>query len=125
MARQPCSLYMRYPHSHRRAGSLGALGTRRSASSDGSYQSEGPTRPTRPMRPRRRSRIALRIAVKILLAVVLVVAAAIGLLFALTPSAGQATALVIRTAGDQVPDFSGSSCSLSGASSPSRNTQRR
>ena len=101
---------------------MGALGTRRSASSDGSYQSEGPTRP---MRPRRRSRIALRIAVKILLAVVLVVAAAIGLLFALTPSAGQATALVIRTAGDQVPDFSGSSCSLSGASSASRNTQRR
>ena len=107
---------------------MGALGTSRSASSDGGYQSEGPTRPirpTRPMRPRRRSRIALRIAAKILLAVVLVVAAAIGLLFALTPSAGQATALVIRTAGDQVPDFSGSSCSLSGASSPSRNTQRR
>ena len=103
---------------------MGALGTRRAASSDDGYASEGPTRPMRPMRPRRRFRIAARIA-KILLAVVLVVAAAIGLLFALTPSAGQATALVIRTAGDQVPDFSGSSCSLSGASSPSRNTQRR
>jgi penicillin-binding protein 1A len=44
------------------------------------------------MRPRRR-RIAVRIA-KILLAVVLAFAAAVGLLFALTPSAGQATALV-------------------------------
>jgi len=43
------------------------------------------------MRPRRR-RIAVRIA-KILLAVVLAFAAAVGLLFALTPSAGQATAL--------------------------------
>jgi membrane peptidoglycan carboxypeptidase len=67
---------------------LGALGTRRSASSDGGYQGDGPTRP---MRPRRR-RIAVRI-VKILLAVVLAFAAAVGLLFALTPSAGQATAL--------------------------------
>ena len=68
---------------------MGALGTRRSASSDGGYQGDGPTRP---MRPRRR-RIAVRIA-KILLAVVLAFAAAVGLLFALTPSAGQATALV-------------------------------
>ena len=67
---------------------MGALGTRRSASSDGGYQGDGPTRP---MRPRRR-RIAVRIA-KILLAVVLAFAAAVGLLFALTPSAGQATAL--------------------------------
>ena len=82
---------------------MGALGTSRSASSGG-YQSEGPTRPirpTRPMRPRRRSRIALRIAAKILLAVVLVVAAAIGLLFALTPSAGQASALVQAQARDR------------------------
>jgi len=44
------------------------------------------------MRPRRRFRITVRIA-KILLAVVLLLAAAVGLLFALTPSAGQATAL--------------------------------
>jgi membrane peptidoglycan carboxypeptidase len=44
------------------------------------------------MRPRRRSRLAVRIA-KILLAVVLAFAAAVGLLFALTPSAGQAAAL--------------------------------
>ncbi len=40
----------------------------------------------------RRFRIAFRVA-KILLATVLVLAAAVGLLFALTPSAGQATAL--------------------------------
>jgi membrane peptidoglycan carboxypeptidase len=47
----------------------------------------------RPMRVRRRrSRIALRIA-KILPAIVLVFAAGTGLLFVLTPSAGQATAL--------------------------------
>jgi len=51
-----------------------------------------PTRPTRPMRFGRRSRIALRIA-KILVATVLVFAAGTGLLFVLTPSAGQATAL--------------------------------
>jgi len=72
---------------------LGALGTRRSASSDGGYPSEGPTRPMRPMRPMRPSRRS-RIALRIILAVVLVPAAAIGLLVALTPSAGQAAALV-------------------------------
>ena len=44
------------------------------------------------MRIRRRSRIALRTA-KILLAILLVFAAGTGLLFVLTPSAGQATAL--------------------------------
>jgi membrane peptidoglycan carboxypeptidase len=69
---------------------LGALGTRRSASSDGGYQSDGPTRP---MRPRRRFRITLRIVKILLLTIVLAFAAAVGLLFALTPSAGQATAL--------------------------------
>jgi membrane peptidoglycan carboxypeptidase len=68
---------------------LGALGTRRSASSDDGYQSEGPTRP---LRAGRRFRIGFRIA-KVLVAVILVFAAAVGLLFALTPSAGQATAL--------------------------------
>jgi membrane peptidoglycan carboxypeptidase len=68
---------------------LGALGTRRSASSDASYPGEGPTRP---MRTRRRFRITLRIA-KVLLAVVVLLAVAVGLLFVLTPSAGQATAL--------------------------------
>jgi membrane peptidoglycan carboxypeptidase len=68
---------------------LGVLGTRRSASSDGGYQSEGPTRP---MRPRRRFRIAVWVA-KILCAAVLLVAVAAGLLFALSPSAGQATTL--------------------------------
>jgi hypothetical protein len=89
MVRMPCSLYMREPHSHRRAGPLGALGTRRSASSEGSFQSEGPTRP---MRTRRRFRIAFRIA-KVLLVIVVLFAVAVGLLFLLTPSAGQATAL--------------------------------
>jgi len=91
---------------------LGALGTHRAASSGDGYQSEGPTqpirptqpvrptRPTRPMRARRRSRIAVRMA-KILFAVVLVVAAAVGLLFALTPSAGQATALARAQAQDR------------------------
>jgi membrane peptidoglycan carboxypeptidase len=97
---------------------LGALGTHRAASSGDGYQSEGPTqpirptrpirltrptrptRPIRPIRPRRRSRIAVRMA-KILFAVVLVVAAAVGLLFALTPSAGQATALTRAQAQDR------------------------
>ena len=92
---------------------MGALGTRRAASSDDSdggytsdgyssdgYASEGPTRPMRPMRPRRRFRIAARIA-KILLAVLLVFAAAVGLLFVLTPSARQATALAQAQAGER------------------------
>src|SRR5689334_20484284 len=87
MVRMPCSLYMREPHSHRRAGPLGALGTRRSDSSEGSFQSEGPTRPMRTRR--RRFRIAFRIA-KVLLVVVVLFAVAVGLLFLLTPSAGPA-----------------------------------
>ena len=70
---------------------MGALGTHRSASSDGGFGNEGPTRPL-PARRRRRFRIAFRIA-KILLAIVVVFAAAVGLLFVLTPSAGRATAL--------------------------------
>jgi hypothetical protein len=68
---------------------LGALGTRRSASSDASHPGEGPTRP---LRVRRRFRIAFRVA-KVLLAIVVVFAVAVGLLFLLTPSASQATAL--------------------------------
>jgi membrane peptidoglycan carboxypeptidase len=82
---------------------LGATGTQRSASAgDGSGSggfarggpggSGGSTGPTRPLRTRRRFRVAVRI-VKVLLALVVVFAAAVGLLFALTPSAGQATAL--------------------------------
>ncbi len=67
------------------------LGTSRADSSDDRFGREGPTRPL-PARPRRRFRIAVRIA-KILLAMVVIFAAAVGLLFALTPSAGQATAL--------------------------------
>ena len=68
------------------------LGTSRPGSSDDSFGREGPTRPL-PARRRRRFRIAVRIA-KILLAIVVVFAVAVGLLFVLTPSAGQATALV-------------------------------
>src|ERR1700730_17988890 len=98
MARIPRSLYMREPHSHRRAGPLGALGTRRSASSDASHPGEGPARPIRT--GRRRFRIAFRIA-KVLLAIVLVFAVAVGLLFLLTPSAGQATALARGRAREQ------------------------
>jgi membrane peptidoglycan carboxypeptidase len=69
---------------------LRAAGTRSSASSEGSFGHGGPTRPL-PVRSRR-LRIALRLA-KILLALVVAFAVAVGLLFALTPSAGQATAL--------------------------------
>ena len=69
---------------------LRAVGTRSSASSDGSFGGNGPTRPPSPRT--RRFRIALRIA-KILFALVAVFAVAVGLLFVLTPSAGQATAL--------------------------------
>ena len=76
---------------------MGALGTPRSASSEGSFQSEGPTRP---MRTRRRFRIASRIA-KVLLVIVALFAVAVGLLFLLTPSAGQATALVRAQARDR------------------------
>jgi penicillin-binding protein 1A len=50
-------------------------------------------RPTAPLKTRRWGRISLRIA-KVGLVVVLVLAAAVGLLFAFTPSAGEATALV-------------------------------
>ena len=69
---------------------LGAVGTRSSASSDGGFGSDGPTR-SLPVRGRR-FRIALWLA-KILLALVVIVAVAVGLLFVLTPSAGQATPL--------------------------------
>jgi membrane peptidoglycan carboxypeptidase len=50
-------------------------------------------RPTVPLRTRRWGRISLRF-VKVGLALVLVLAAAVGLLFAFTPSAGEATELV-------------------------------
>ncbi len=67
-----------------------AVGTPSTASSGGSFGNDGPTRPL-PVR-RRRSRIARR-AAKVLLALVVLFAVAVGLLFVLTPSAGQATAL--------------------------------
>ncbi len=66
-----------------------ALGTRRAASSDDSSGREGPTRP---LPGRRRFRVTFRIA-RILFAIVVIFAATIGLLFVLTPSASQATAL--------------------------------
>jgi penicillin-binding protein 1A len=86
-------------------GQLRVLGVRRSASGDHSVEdAQGdppapprprPTprsrpRPTPP--PRKRLKLALRIA-KIITAVVAVLAAAIALLFSLTPSADQATAV--------------------------------
>ena len=66
-----------------------ALGTRRAASSDDGFGREGPTRP---LPARRRFRVTFRIA-KILLAIIVIFAATVGLLFVLTPSASQATAL--------------------------------
>ena len=66
-----------------------ALGTRRAASSDDSSGREGPTRP---LPGRRRFRITFRIA-KVLFAIVVIFTATVGLLFVLTPSASQATAL--------------------------------
>ena len=70
-------------------GQLRVLGTRREASSDDNF---GPGARTRPLPVSRRFRITFRIA-KIILAVVVTFAVAVGLLFVLTPSAGQATAL--------------------------------
>jgi len=69
---------------------LRALGTRREASSDDNF---GPGGRTRPLPVSRRFRIVFWIA-KIILAVVVTFAVAIGLIFVLAPSAGQATALV-------------------------------
>ena len=74
------------PH---RGEQLRALGSRRAASSDDSSGREGPTRP---LPGRRRFRITFRIA-RILFAIVVIFAAAVGLLFVFTPSASQATAL--------------------------------
>jgi membrane peptidoglycan carboxypeptidase len=64
-----------------------------SAGRAGRGGSAGPTRPARAgKRSTRRSRIAVRVA-KVLLAIILLLATGVGLLFALTPSAEQATAL--------------------------------
>ena len=52
------------------------------------------------MRTRRRSRIVFRIA-RVLLVIVVLFAVAVGLLFLLTPSAGQATALARAQARDR------------------------
>jgi membrane peptidoglycan carboxypeptidase len=73
---------------------LRVLGTRRSASGDEGVDLE----PTRPL-PRRswRRRLVFGIA-KVLAVLILIVAAGIGLLFVLTPSAGQATALAAAQA---------------------------
>src|ERR1700760_1537654 len=84
----------------REGGQLGVLGTQRSASAgdgsgSGGFAGEGPGGPggpTRPLRTRRRFRAAVWIA-KVVLTLLVVFAAAVGLLFALTPSASQATAL--------------------------------
>jgi penicillin-binding protein 1A len=77
---------------------LSVLGDRRA--SDGNTDAEGkpparpgsPARPGTPAKPGKRLRLAIRIT-KIVVAVVVVLAAAIAMLFWLTPSAGRATAL--------------------------------
>jgi membrane peptidoglycan carboxypeptidase len=76
------------------AGQLRVLGTHRSAfHPDDDLEQQDP----QPARPRKRFRLAVRIAM-ILGAVILVFVAGIGLLFVLTPSAGQATALAAAQA---------------------------
>ena len=84
-----CTSGSRRRRSHPGGGQLRALGTRREASSDDNF---GPGGRTRPLPVSRRFRIVFWIA-KIILAVVVTFAVAIGLIFVLTPSAGQATAL--------------------------------
>jgi membrane peptidoglycan carboxypeptidase len=83
------------PRTDRGAVQLRVLGARRSAP----YEDDDDLDRTKPYptRARRRFRLAFRIA-KILAAIVLVFAAAIGLLFLLTPSAGQATSLAAAQA---------------------------
>ncbi|HYB49343.1 MAG TPA: transglycosylase domain-containing protein, partial [Streptosporangiaceae bacterium] len=70
------------------------LGTRRSASHPDNDLDQLKVQPTR---ARRRLRLVLRIAM-VLGAVILAFAAGIGLLFLLTPSAGEATALAAAQA---------------------------
>jgi membrane peptidoglycan carboxypeptidase len=77
------------------AGQLRVLGARRSAAYDDDADLDR-TLP-QPTRRRRRFRLAWRIA-KILAVLILVFAAAVGLLFLLTPSAGQATSLAAAQA---------------------------
>jgi membrane peptidoglycan carboxypeptidase len=77
------------------AGQLRVLGARRSAAYDDDADLDR-TLP-QPTRGRRRFRLAWRIA-KILAVLILVFAAAVGLLFLLTPSAGQATSLAAAQA---------------------------
>ena len=71
-----------------------ALGARRSAPPDKGLGDKTERQPTR---AKRRLRLALRLG-KIVLAVVVVLAAAVGLLFVVTPSAGQATTLAAAQA---------------------------
>jgi membrane peptidoglycan carboxypeptidase len=76
---------------------LRVLGAGRPALDDGDLDHDQPD--WQPSRANRRLRLALRIT-KIVFIVVVVFAAGIGLLFALTPSAGQATALARAQAGE-------------------------
>jgi membrane peptidoglycan carboxypeptidase len=73
---------------------LRVLGARRSASCGDGFDADGRTRP---LRAPRRFRLGGRI-VKVLLALVAAFAVAVGLLFVLTPSAGEATALAAAQA---------------------------
>jgi membrane peptidoglycan carboxypeptidase len=85
-------------------GQLRVLGDRRFAASDDKAEANPPggpgkpprpgksAKPAKPAKPARRLRLAIRIA-KIIVAVIVVLAAAVAILFAFTPSAGRATAL--------------------------------
>ena len=86
-----------------RVGLRGTLGLGRNED-DQDYDAEAPASPSR---SRRRVRLALR-AGKILLIIVVVLAVAVGILFVITPSAGQATQLVQREAADHRIRYPGS-----------------
>src|ERR1051326_3363352 len=83
------------------AGPLRVLGVRREAPDEGG--DDGPTRPLKVKELKRRSwpfRLVLGV-VKVVLAVIAVFLAGIALLYAFTPSAGQATSLAASPAAGQ------------------------
>jgi membrane peptidoglycan carboxypeptidase len=80
----------------------GALGLGRHEDDEEDYEPEAPSQ----SRARRRLRLAFRVA-KILLIVIVLLALAVGILFAITPSAGQATQLAQREAADHHIQYPG------------------
>ena len=84
-------------------GLRGALGLGRDEDEQlEKYEPEAPS----PSKARRRLKLALRVG-KILLILLVVLAAAVGLLFVITPSAGQATELVQQEAADHHIQYPG------------------